>query len=86
VELLGGASGTFYHETRHNYTSADIYWTDDQPESIVAQEWYLDHTVGPNFFELVVDPVLFYDLARLPPDSFIVDFMTGTSAIEFDEN
>jgi len=81
-----GSTGAFYDETRHNYSNADIYWTDDQPAPLVGQEWYLDHTVGPNFFEVVVDPVLFYDLARLPPDSFIVDFMTGTTAIEFDLN
>jgi len=80
------STGVFYDETQHNYSNADSYWTDDQPQQLVAQEWYLNHTVGPNFFELVVDPVLFYDLARLPPESFIVDFMTGTTAIEFDLN
>lgn len=81
-----GATGTFYHETRSNYSNDDIYWTDDPPQPVTSQEWYLNHTVGPNYIELEVDPVLFYDLTLQEPSSFIVDFMTGTTGIQFDEN
>ncbi len=52
----------------------------------MLQDWYLSHTVGPNFFELTIDPGLFYDLARQPPEDFIVDFMTGTTGIHIDSN
>jgi len=79
----GNRISIFHGLGRHNYTSADIYWTDDTPESLYAQEWYLRHTVGPNSIELVMDPDYIYDLAFLPVGSFTVDFMTGTRPIEY---
>lgn len=79
----GNRISVFHGLGRHNYSSADIYWTDDPPEFLSSQEWYLRHTVGPNSIELVMDPDYIYDLAFLPVDSFVVDFMTGTRPIEY---
>ncbi|MBN2081418.1 hypothetical protein JW859_04330 [bacterium] len=78
-----GTSGQYYTYTRHNYSSADIYWTDNEPEPLGLQEWYISHTVGPNFVELNVDPQLFYDLTDRAPEQIAVDFMTGNSPIEY---
>lgn len=82
----GNSINLFFHLGDTNYTNADVYWTDDPPLQVTSQEWYLSHRIGPNFIELVIDPALFYDLARVAPDSFIVDFMTATSAIDFESN
>ncbi|MCH7472500.1 hypothetical protein IIA79_06060, partial [bacterium] len=34
----------------------------------------------------VIEPALFYDLALLPPEEFIITFMTGTTGINLDDN
>lgn len=82
----GNSVNVFIGLGQHNYTSTDRYWTDDPPQQLNLQEWHLSHTVGPNYFELFIDPEYFYDLTRFPRKSFVVDFMTGTSAIEYDRN
>lgn len=80
----------YYGLGRSNYTSADIYWTDQQPELLAAQDWLLNPPiVGPNTIELQIDPFLFYDLGRQPPyvpDGFNVTFMTGTTGIDIQSN
>ncbi len=94
IPCLGGGSGDriclYYGLGRSNYTSADIYWTDQQPELLAAQEWLLNPpVVGPSSIELQLDPFLFYDLARQAPyvpDGFNVTFMTGTTGIDIQSN
>lgn len=82
----GNSVSLFYGLGKDNFTSADIYWIDQPPEPLVFQDWYLDHTVGPNFFELTLDPGLFYDLARRAPTAFVFDFMTATTGIDIANN
>jgi hypothetical protein len=94
IPCPGGGTGTrlciYYGLGRSNYTSADIYWTDQQPMLLGGQEWLLSPpSVGPNTLQLQIDPLLFYDLALQPPDArdgFIVDFMTGTTGIDLQDN
>jgi len=79
-----GATDPYYTSARHNYSSADIYWTDDEPEPLgMLQEWYISHTVGANFIELNINPQLFYDLTDRETEQISVDFMTGTTPIEY---
>ena len=89
----GGQNGDsvclFYGLGKNNYTSADIYWTDQLPQLLSAQPWLLDYSVGPNSIEMRLDPALFYDLSLLPPavgTGFNVTFMTGTTGIDLQSN
>lgn len=85
----GNSVCIFYGLGDYNYASADIYWTDEVPEPLTGQEWYVSHTIGPNFIEITLDPGVFYDLARQPPDQddgFNVIFMTGTTGIDLESN
>ena len=85
----GNSVSLAYGLGHYNYTNADVFWTDDLPELLVNQEWYISHAIGPNFIELTIDPALFFDLARLPPDrerGFNVTFMTATTAIDIERN
>lgn len=85
----GNSVNLFFGLGKDNFTSADIYWTDQAPEPLTTQDWYISHSIGPNFFELTLDPGLFYDLAQLPPDQdsgFLVDFMTGTTGVYLADN
>jgi len=89
----GGQNGDsvclFYGLGKNNYTSADIYWTDQPPQLLSAQPWLLDFSVGPNSIEMRLDPSLFYDLSLLPPavgTGFNVTFMTGTTGIDLQSN
>ncbi len=72
-----------------NYTSADVYWTDTLPELFGGQDWVRSYSVAANTFDITIDPAVFYDLARLPPeqvDGFNVTFMTATHGIYYDSN
>jgi len=85
----GNSINLFFGLGRDNFTNADVFWTDDLPEPLTTKDWYISHTVGPNFFELTIDPGLFYDLAQRPPvvgNGFNVTFMTGTSGIDLVSN
>jgi hypothetical protein len=90
IPCAGGGSGDsiclYYGLGRSNYTSADIYWTDQQPELLASQNWLLTPPiVSQNSIELHIDPYLFYDLALQQPyvpDGFNVTFMTGTTGID----
>lgn len=82
----GNSISLFYGLGKDNFTSADVFWVDQPPEPLILQDWYLSHTVGPNFFELTLDPGLFYDLARRAPTAFVFDFMTATTGIDIANN
>ncbi len=82
----GNSVNLFYGLGKDNYTNADIYWVDMQPQLLSPQQWYLRHSVGPNFFQLVIDPALFWPQSQQPPESFIVDFMTGTRSIVYEDD
>jgi hypothetical protein len=85
----GNSVNLFFGLGNNDYSSADIYWTDDPPELLTNQDWYISHTVGPNFFELTFDPGLLYSMAQIPPDlddGVNVTFMTGTTGIAIADN
>jgi hypothetical protein len=82
----GNSIGLYFGLGRYNFTNADIYWTDDPPNELVVQPWYLSHAVGPNSFSLTLDPGLFFDLARQEPSQFYVQFFTATTGIDLISN
>lgn len=82
----GNSVNLFYGLGKDNYTNSDIYWVDMPPQLLSPQQWYLRHSIGPNFFQLVIDPALFWPQSQQPPESFIVDFMTGTRSIVYEDD
>lgn len=82
----GNSICLFYGLGKHNYTNVDVFWTDEEPQLLTAQTWYLSHTIGPNSIELEIDPRLFFDLTNEVPEGFIFDWMTGTSDIALQDN
>ena len=98
LDLLIPNSGTgtngdsvciFYGLGNTNFTSADVYWTDQLPDLLSGQDWLLSQTISANTFEIVIDPGVFYDLARIAPEKgrgFNVTFMTATTGIYYEAN
>jgi hypothetical protein len=82
----GDSISLYFGLGKYNYSNADLYWTDDPPNELIVQPWYIEHFIGPNSFDLVLDPALFFDLARQEPDQFYVQFMTGTTGIDLISN
>lgn len=82
----GNSIALYFGLRKYNYTSADIYWTDDPPNELQVQQWYLNHAIGPNSFTLSFDPGLFFDLARQAPDEVFVQFFTATTGIDLVSN
>jgi hypothetical protein len=93
IPCPNGDSGTticvYYGLGKSNYTSADIYWTDGQPQLLGSQRWLIGQPViGPNSIQLSINPEWFYDLAQqapYAPQGFNVDFMTADSAIDIND-
>jgi hypothetical protein len=85
----GNSICVFYGLGSTNFASADVYWTDELPEYLAGQEWLLSQSISSNTFEIVIDPGVFYDLARIPPEKgrgFNVTFMTATTGIYYEAN
>ncbi len=82
----GNSISLFYGLGKHNYTNADVFWTDEAPQLLTAQPWYISHTIGPNSIELEIDPRLFFDLTNEVPEGFLFDWMTGTTDVELTDN
>jgi hypothetical protein len=79
VSLLdGSATGEF--------TGVVIYWTDELPQPLKNQYWYRSVSVTRNTFTVRVDPLLFKDLNGQVPTSFLVDFMTASTGIDYVSN
>jgi hypothetical protein len=95
IPCPNGDGGTticlYYGLGKSNYTSADIYWTDNQPYVLGKPDWLIGDnavSIGPNSIQLSIDPLLFYDLAgQAPymPQGFNVDFMTADEQIDINE-
>jgi hypothetical protein len=85
-EADGNSISLYFGLGKYNYSNADIYWTDDPPQELQVQPWYIEHQIGPNSFALTLDPALFFDLARQEPSDFYVQFMTGTTGIDLISN
>jgi hypothetical protein len=85
-----GNSICVFHALGHtNYTNADIYWTDDLPELLGSRDWLLSQSIGSNYMEIVIDPGVFYDLARLGLErgrGVNVTFMTATTGVWYEAN
>jgi len=62
------------------------YWTDEEPEDITNQVWYLSVSILRNRFTILLDPVMFRDLNGEVPDNFIVDFMIFDTGIDMYSN
>ncbi|MCC7479827.1 hypothetical protein IT575_15415 [bacterium] len=82
----GDSISLYYGLGKHNYTNADVFWTDETPQLLTTQPWYLSHSIGPNSIELEIDPRLFFDLTNEVPEGFLFDWMTGTTDIQLTDN
>jgi hypothetical protein len=91
----GNSISLYFGLGRYNFTNDDIYWTDDPPQELAGQPWLLAHSAAASTIDLTIDPGLFYDLARQPPQQapvgqqitgFFVQFMTGTTGISLADN
>jgi hypothetical protein len=91
----GDSISLYFGLGKYNFTNDDIYWTDDPPNDLTSQPWLISKSVGLNTMEIVIDPFLFFDLARQPPQQpslgqstpgFFVQFMTATTGIDLLSN
>ena len=79
VSLLEGtATGEF--------TGVVDYWTDDLPKPLKNETWYRSVSITRNTFTVKLDPATFKNLAGEVPTSFLVDFMTSDTGIDYASN
>lgn len=79
ISLLNGtATGEF--------TGIVDYWTDDLPTPLKNEIWYRSVSISRNSFTVRIDPATFKDIAGTVPTSFMVDFMTADTGIDYGSN
>ncbi len=79
ISLLNGtATGEF--------TGIVDYWTDDLPMPLKNETWYRSVTISRNTFTVRIDPATFKNITGTVPTSFMVDFMTADTGIDYGSN
>jgi len=83
---LGNSVAVLNGDGTGSLESPDSYWTDYLPLPISSEVWFRGATIGRNTITILLDPVTFRDLGGKSPESFLVDFMTFDTGIDYVSN
>ncbi len=85
-DILGNSIALFTGDGTGDFQGTVTFWTDEEPDPITTQVWYLGSSITRNRFSILLDPRTFYNLNGVQPDNFIVDFMTFDTGIDWMTN